>query len=273
MILPVEAALERVPRSLHRSLGRSRRPARRDLPQGHPAAGHSRRRRRLDLHLLADARRLHHSQSGGLVAALHRPGGLSLQGTAGNIPLAAAFAMVPMLVMAIYLDARQTLRSLRCPLTPQQGRSRGPAGASGSPQRLGGLLFLNLPLAFILLYAFTTDDRSFTFPPPGLTLQMVRRRLGARRYLAGAVALGARGPDGRRSLALVLGTLAAAAMYRFNFFGKELITLLILLPIALPGHRHRHLLRSAFGSPTFPSAIGPSCWATPPSASSWSTTT
>src|SRR5215475_1171883 len=33
----------------------------------------------------------------------------------------------------------------------------------------GGLLFLNLPLAFILLYAFTTDDRSFTFPPPGLT--------------------------------------------------------------------------------------------------------
>ena len=34
----------------------------------------------------------------------------------------------------------------------------------------GGLLFLNLPLAFIVLYAFTTDDRSFTFPPPGLTL-------------------------------------------------------------------------------------------------------
>ena len=34
-----------------------------------------------------------------------------------------------------------------------------------------GLLFLNLPLAFILLYAFTTDDRSFGFPPPGLTLK------------------------------------------------------------------------------------------------------
>ena len=34
---------------------------------------------------------------------------------------------------------------------------------------MGGLLFLHLPLAFILLYAFTTDDRSYTFPPPGLT--------------------------------------------------------------------------------------------------------
>ena len=34
---------------------------------------------------------------------------------------------------------------------------------------------------------------------------------------------------------MILGTLAAAAMYRFRFFGKEGITLLILLPIALPG--------------------------------------
>ena len=35
----------------------------------------------------------------------------------------------------------------------------------------GGLLFLNLPLLFILIYALTTDYRSFTFPPPGLTLR------------------------------------------------------------------------------------------------------
>ena len=34
-----------------------------------------------------------------------------------------------------------------------------------------GLLFLLLPLALIFLYAFTTDERSYTFPPPGLTIK------------------------------------------------------------------------------------------------------
>ena len=48
------------------------------------------------------------------------------------------------------------------------------------------------------------------------------------------------------ALALVLGTLAAAAMYRFRFFGKEAVTLLILLPIALPGIVTGISLRSAF---------------------------
>ena len=37
------------------------------------------------------------------------------------------------------------------------------------------------------------------------------------------------------ALAVVLGTLAAAALYRARFFGREAITLLIILPIALPG--------------------------------------
>ena len=37
------------------------------------------------------------------------------------------------------------------------------------------------------------------------------------------------------ALAMVLGTLAAAALYRARFFGREAITLLIILPIALPG--------------------------------------
>ena len=33
----------------------------------------------------------------------------------------------------------------------------------------GGLLFLHLPIVLIFLYAFTTEERSFAFPPPGLT--------------------------------------------------------------------------------------------------------
>jgi putative spermidine/putrescine transport system permease protein len=108
-----------------------------------------------------------------------------------------------------------------------------------------GLVFLNLPLAFILLYAFSTDDRSFSFPPPGLTAKWFgvaweRPDVWAALLLSVKVALAG------TALALVLGTLAAAALYRFRFFGKESITLLILLPIALPGIVTGISLRSAF---------------------------
>jgi len=36
---------------------------------------------------------------------------------------------------------------------------------------LAGLAFLHIPLLFILLYAFTTEERSYAFPPPGYTLK------------------------------------------------------------------------------------------------------
>ncbi len=70
MILPVYAGLERIPSSLLEAssdLGA----ARRALPQGHPAARLPGPRRGLDLHLLADARRLHHA-AGRLEHAVHR---------------------------------------------------------------------------------------------------------------------------------------------------------------------------------------------------------
>ena len=52
---------------------------------------------------------------------------------------------------------------------------RDTRGAAPLGLRIRGLrrasLFLHLPLAFIILYAFTTEDRSFAFPPPGYTLK------------------------------------------------------------------------------------------------------
>ena len=47
-------------------------------------------------------------------------------------------------------------------------------------------------------------------------------------------------------VALVLGTLAAAALARTKFFGREAISLLLVLPIALPGIVTGIALRSAF---------------------------
>jgi putative spermidine/putrescine transport system permease protein len=107
------------------------------------------------------------------------------------------------------------------------------------------VLFLNLPILFIVLYGFTTDEQSYSFPPPGLTTKWFGVTLGradfwSALWLSVSVAFIA------MVAALILGTLAAAAMYRFRFFGKESVTLLILLPIALPGIVTGISLRAAF---------------------------
>jgi ABC-type spermidine/putrescine transport system permease subunit II len=52
---------------------------------------------------------------------------------------------------------------------------------------IGGLLFLHLPILLIFLYAFTTEERVYQFPPPGPDDAMVRRGLvGPARHLAAA---------------------------------------------------------------------------------------
>ena len=73
MILPVYGALERIPRVAHRGVARSRRRRLRRRSGACAAARAARRRRRLDLHVLADARRLRHAAARGrLGVAVHR---------------------------------------------------------------------------------------------------------------------------------------------------------------------------------------------------------
>jgi putative spermidine/putrescine transport system permease protein len=97
-----------------------------------------------------------------------------------------------------------------------------------------GLLFLHAPVWVILLYAFTTEDRTYQFPPPGLTLHWFEVAL-AREDIWQAMRLSLVVASVATLVALVLGTLAAFAMARRPFPGKESITLLFVLPIALPG--------------------------------------
>jgi putative spermidine/putrescine transport system permease protein len=108
------------------------------------------------------------------------------------------------------------------------------------------LAFLYGPFAIILLYAFTTEDASFTFPPPGLTLSWFSVAWG-RSDIWQAIGLSLRVALIATAIALVLGTLAAAAVHRSRFFGREAISFLLLLPIALPGIVSGIALRSAFG--------------------------
>ena len=111
----------------------------------------------------------------------------------------------------------------------------------------GVVAFLHVPLALIILYAFSAEDKSYVFPPPALTTQWFgvawqREDVWAAIQLSFQVALVA------TAIALVLGTLAAAALARASFFGRDAISLLLILPIALPGVISGIALRSAFGT-------------------------
>ena len=108
----------------------------------------------------------------------------------------------------------------------------------------GVILFLYFPLAIILLYAFTTEASSFRFPPPGLTFDWFgvstqNPAIWSSLRLSLVVASVSTG------IALVLGSLLAAAVYRTDFFGRDALSLLVLLPIALPGIVTGIAIRSA----------------------------
>ncbi|HEX9646072.1 MAG TPA: ABC transporter permease [Alphaproteobacteria bacterium] len=122
---------------------------------------------------------------------------------------------------------------------------RTPARLALKLAAAGGILFLHLPLALILLYAFTTEDKSYQFPPPGLTAKWFAVAWG-RPDIWQALWLSVRVAAISTAAALVLGTLAAAAVSRARFFGRETISLLIILPIALPGIITGISLRAAF---------------------------
>ena len=111
---------------------------------------------------------------------------------------------------------------------------------------VAGLLFMHLPLALILLYAFTTEDKSFQFPPPGYTTKWFGVAWSERPDIWRALYLSLRVAAIATILALIFGTLAAAALSRARFFGRETISLLFILPIALPGIITGISLRSAF---------------------------
>lgn len=110
----------------------------------------------------------------------------------------------------------------------------------------GAIAFLHIPFLIVILYAFTTEEAAFTFPPPGLTLEWFRVAWG-REDMWAALWLSVRVALIATVAALVLGTLASAAVYRTKFFGREAISFLLILPIALPGIVTGIALRSAMG--------------------------
>jgi putative spermidine/putrescine transport system permease protein len=96
-----------------------------------------------------------------------------------------------------------------------------------------GLAFIYVPLIVVGIYAFNASN-ILKWPPPGLTLDWFPKAIeneAAREAFLTSIKAGL----AATAIAVVLGTLASLAVARHRFFGRETISFLVVLPIALPG--------------------------------------
>jgi putative spermidine/putrescine transport system permease protein len=95
------------------------------------------------------------------------------------------------------------------------------------------LLFIYTPIALIFVYSFNSGTTP-AWPPVGFTLDwwaLAVANTGLQQAFLTSIAAAL----GATAIALVLGTLASLAVARYSFFGREAISFVVVLPIALPG--------------------------------------
>ena len=96
------------------------------------------------------------------------------------------------------------------------------------------LAFIYLPLVVIGIYAFNSSN-ILSWPPPGLTTHWFSVAFSSNSGAGGALVTSIEVGLVATAIALVLGSLAALAVARHRFFGRETVSFLVILPIALPG--------------------------------------
>jgi putative spermidine/putrescine transport system permease protein len=106
------------------------------------------------------------------------------------------------------------------------------------------LAIIYVPLGIVLINSFSTSQ-TLTWPPPGFTLEWWQRAFtnqGALSAIGTSVVVALLAT----AIALVLGTLVSLALQRYRFFGRDAVSLLVILPIALPGIVTGIALNNAF---------------------------
>jgi putative spermidine/putrescine transport system permease protein len=96
-----------------------------------------------------------------------------------------------------------------------------------------GLAFIYIPLLVIAVQAFNAS-KILKWPPPGFTFEWFEKAFeseSAREALLTSIEAGLIAT----AIAIVLGTLISLALARRHFFGREAISFLVIIPIALPG--------------------------------------
>jgi putative spermidine/putrescine transport system permease protein len=95
------------------------------------------------------------------------------------------------------------------------------------------LLFLFIPIAIIIAYAFNPSNVQ-GWPLSGLSTKWFHVAFG-NPEMRQALWLSLKAGALATAIAMLLGTAAAFALHRFRFYGREAVSLLLVLPIALPG--------------------------------------
>src|SRR3954468_6873977 len=95
------------------------------------------------------------------------------------------------------------------------------------------LVFLYIPIGLICLYAFNSSNVQ-SWPIPGLTTKWFSPAIH-NGDMQTALWLSLKAAALATTVALVLGSAASFGVHRFRFFGREAISFLLVLPIALPG--------------------------------------
>ena len=108
----------------------------------------------------------------------------------------------------------------------------------------GVLFFIYLPLVVLAIYAFN-PSRLQAWPPVGFTVQWFFEA-AANPAVVRAVLNSLTAAGVATVMALILGTLAALAVQRYEFFGRQSISFFLVLPIALPGVVSGIALRTTF---------------------------
>ena len=95
------------------------------------------------------------------------------------------------------------------------------------------LAFLYVPIVLICLYAFNKSNVQ-SWPIPGVTTKWFSPAIHNGDMQA-ALWLSLKAAALATLIALLLGTAASFGVHRFKFFGREMISFILVLPIALPG--------------------------------------
>ena len=117
----------------------------------------------------------------------------------------------------------------------------------------GVLVFIYFPLVVVVINSFNAS-RVFSWPPTSWTLEWWQKAAtneGVRAALVTSIKAGL----GATTIAIVLGAMISFAVSRYRFFGRETISFVVILPIALPGIITGIALNSAFNTVLVPLGI------------------
>ena len=116
------------------------------------------------------------------------------------------------------------------------------------------LAFIYVPLAVVVINSFN-PSKTFSWPPTSLSTIWWTKAFHSQGVIP-ALLTSLKAGFGATVISLILGSCIAFAVSRYDFFAKETISLLVVLPIALPGIVTGIALNSAFNVLLQPLGIG-----------------